>query len=95
MSLDLIKQLCTLNLRKLTAREKTVLSILIRGRLDKEIAQELNISPETVKTHNKNIYKKLNVRNRSEVIFLMSVSEGGVFLSSESMKQATGIMSGT
>ncbi len=78
MSFGFIKQFNTQDLAKLTAREKTILSILVRGRLDKEIAQELNISAETVKTHNKNIYKKLNVRNRSEAVFLMSTSEKGL-----------------
>lgn len=57
---------------RLTLREKEILGILIRGRLDKEIASDLGISLDTVKKHNKSIYRKLNVRNRSEVIALVS-----------------------
>lgn len=57
---------------RLTQREREILSVLIRGRLDKEIANDLGISLDTVKKHNKSIYRKLNVRNRSEVIALMS-----------------------
>lgn len=65
----------------LTLREKEILSILIQGRLDKEIANELGISLDTVKKHNKSIYKKLNVRNRSEVIVLLNtVNHSDFFL---------------
>jgi DNA-binding NarL/FixJ family response regulator len=60
------------HLNKLTHREQEIIQILIRGKLDKEIADELDISLDTVKKHNKSIYKKLNVRNRSEVIALIN-----------------------
>ncbi|HNU87062.1 MAG TPA: LuxR C-terminal-related transcriptional regulator [Ferruginibacter sp.] len=50
----------------LTRREKEVLALLAKGSLYKEIAQRLSISLDTVKKHCKNIYQKLNVRNRTE-----------------------------
>ena len=50
----------------LTRREKEVLAALAKGFLYKEIALRLSISLDTVKKHCKNIYQKLNVRNRTE-----------------------------
>ena len=66
-------------LNKLTVREQQIIQILIRGKLDKEIADELDISLDTVKKHNKSIYKKLNARTRSEVIALMNTLEANDF----------------
>ena len=50
----------------LTHREKEVLQGLTEGWSNKEISNALNISAETVKSHVKNIYSKLNVKNRLE-----------------------------
>jgi len=50
----------------LTAREKEVLAALAGGYLYKEIAARLSISIDTVKKHCKNIYQKLQIRNRTE-----------------------------
>ena len=52
----------------LTVREKEVLRYLIEGKGNKEIAGALSISPETIKSHIKNIYRKLNVTNRVEAM---------------------------
>jgi LuxR family maltose regulon positive regulatory protein len=48
----------------LTRRERQVLVLLGKWLSDKEIAQELVISPRTVKKHTSNIYAKLGVKNR-------------------------------
>jgi DNA-binding NarL/FixJ family response regulator len=52
----------------LTARELEVLRGLMQGRSNKEIGLSLHISGETVKSHVKNIYAKLEVRNRLEAV---------------------------
>jgi DNA-binding NarL/FixJ family response regulator len=52
----------------LTKREEEILSYLMKGYFYKEIAGELFISTETVRTHIRNIYEKLQVRTRSEAI---------------------------
>ncbi len=52
----------TINL--LSPAESRVLEKLCLGKLYKEIAHESNISINTVKKHLKNIYRKMEVRNR-------------------------------
>jgi LuxR family maltose regulon positive regulatory protein len=52
----------------LTRREREVLAFLGKWLSDKEIAQELVISPRTVKKHASNIYGKLGVKNRMQAV---------------------------
>lgn len=52
----------------LSPREKQIAILISVGKTDKEIAEELSISPATVATHNKNIFKKLSVHSRIELI---------------------------
>jgi DNA-binding NarL/FixJ family response regulator len=52
----------------LTIREKEILKSLAKGLRYKEIATELNIGLETVRTHARNIYEKLQVQSRTEAI---------------------------
>lgn len=55
---------------ELTPRERAVLALLARGRLNKEIAQELAITERTVKFHLSAIYAKLGAGNRTEAVTL-------------------------
>jgi DNA-binding NarL/FixJ family response regulator len=48
----------------LTPREIEILSLLASGEKNEDIAEELFISPNTVKTHIYNIFKKIHVPNR-------------------------------
>jgi len=50
----------------LTKREEEILGGVVRGLVNKEIADELSISVETIRVHLKNIYEKLHVRSRTE-----------------------------
>ena len=54
----------------LTAKETEVLSYLARGRTNTYIAEELVISPTTVRSHIRHIYSKLDIHNRQELIDL-------------------------
>ena len=53
---------------RLTRREEDVLSYLITGKPNKGIAQSLSIAVRTVKTHITNIYKKLGVANKIQMV---------------------------
>ncbi|ASS74239.1 DNA-binding response regulator [Tumebacillus algifaecis] len=55
-------------LEKLSPREHQVLTTLVNGLSNKEIAEELFISEPTVKLHISNIYRKLGVKTRSQAI---------------------------
>ncbi len=50
----------------LTERETEVLTLLARGRANKEIARDLHIGEKTVKTHVSNILGKLGVQSRTQ-----------------------------
>ena len=52
----------------LTEREKEILEALCQGKKGKEISKDLYITLETVKTHCHNIYEKLHVKNRMEML---------------------------
>lgn len=52
----------------LTEKEILIATLIASSKTDKEIATVLNISPATVATHNKNIYKKIGIHSRNELI---------------------------
>ena len=55
-------------LHDLSARESEILKLLSQGLLYKEIADRLEVSINTVRTHVRRIYEKLHVRSRSEAM---------------------------
>ena len=52
----------------LSVREGEILNLIAQGQSDKEIARILSISPETVKSHIKHIFIKLNVQKRAQAV---------------------------
>ena len=52
----------------ISEREMQVLKLLADGRSNKEIASDLDVSPNTVKTHIARLFEKLEVRRRTEAI---------------------------
>jgi DNA-binding NarL/FixJ family response regulator len=52
----------------LSRREMEILQLITEGNLNKFIASHLNLSIKTVETHRKNIYSKLQVSNRIELV---------------------------
>jgi len=53
---------------RLTQREQEILELLAKGRPDKEISDKLGISLNTVRSHLKHIYEKLQVQSRTEAV---------------------------
>ena len=51
----------------LTRREKEILELLISGKSYKQIADICSISMQTLFTHTRNIYNKLNIHSRAEI----------------------------
>lgn len=52
----------------LTTREREVINHLFEGYSNNEIAKSLGLSESTIKSHLRNAFKKLNVRNRTEAL---------------------------
>ena len=53
---------------QLSGRESQVLTLLAKGSIYKEIADQLKISENTVRTYVKRIYEKLHVHSRREAV---------------------------
>ncbi len=62
-------------LLSLTDREVDVLRLVVKGYSNKAVARELGITISTVKTHLRNIFRKLDVEDRAQVI-IKSIKEG-------------------
>jgi PAS domain S-box-containing protein len=64
----------------LTRREREVVTMIALGRETADIAAELHISPETVRTHVRNAMAKLGARTRAQLVALVLCSEHAVDL---------------
>ncbi len=53
---------------KLSVREREVLALIVKGRLNKQIADDLSISIKTVEAHRANIMDKMAARNMAELM---------------------------
>jgi DNA-binding CsgD family transcriptional regulator len=55
-------------LKLLSVQERKVFALLQKGKSNKEISQELNIGVNTVKSHVSNVYSKLEINSRKDII---------------------------
>jgi DNA-binding CsgD family transcriptional regulator len=53
---------------ELSSRESEILQLIYEGFTDNEMAEELSISPNTVRTHRQNLRTKFSVNNTAEMI---------------------------
>jgi DNA-binding CsgD family transcriptional regulator len=53
---------------RLSSRELFIVRLIAIGRLPKQIADFLNLSPKTISTHLKNIYNKLGIHKQTELV---------------------------
>jgi len=60
----------------LSRREKDVVELLLQGKSNKQIAFDLGISERTIEFHLNNVYKKLEVASRVELILKLGQTEG-------------------
>jgi len=58
----------SLNIYQLSTRELEILRFMVKGLIKKEIAEQLSISYHTVDNHERNIFRKMNVHNRSAAV---------------------------
>lgn len=72
----------------LSGREREVLTLVSAGATNKEIAQELTVTENTVKVHLRNILDKLDLRNRQQLA-AYAVREGFVEESGEASEEET------
>ncbi len=58
-------------LSRLTPREREVMEAMLEGKLNKVIADDLNVSPRTVEVHRARVLEKLEARNSSDMVRLV------------------------
>ena len=61
----------------LTPKEKNIIYLVCEGLSNKEIADKLNISEQTVKAHLHKIFKKFNISSRTQLITIFFESING------------------
>ncbi|MED3564151.1 LuxR C-terminal-related transcriptional regulator [Bacillus xiapuensis] len=65
------KEVYRLMEEKLTTKEQDILAYITKGYTNEEVSKELYISVNTVKRHLQNIYRKLGVKNRTSLSYLV------------------------
>ena len=82
------KELFISGVKKLTPKESVIYNYYIQGKKTKEIMKELEITENTLKYHNKNIYGKLGVTSRKQLRVCARLYNGILFfLSSKKEKE--------
>jgi two-component system response regulator DctR len=59
-------------LASLTSREKQIMELVLAGKLNKVIADELNISMRTVEVHRANLFDKMKVKTAVDLANLIN-----------------------
>ena len=64
-------QACNAALLGLTVKERQVMQLVCEGKSNKQIARDLNVTPETIKSHMKSIFAKLKVDSRAQAAVML------------------------
>lgn len=59
-------------IQEITPREREIMRLLVNGKTNQQIAEELSISIYTVQTHRKNIKSKLQVEGVADLIAIVN-----------------------
>jgi RNA polymerase sigma factor (sigma-70 family) len=59
------------HLESLTAREREVLDLMVKGKQNKQIAQELGVSPRTIEIHRSRVMEKMDAHSVAELVRMM------------------------
>jgi two-component system response regulator FixJ len=71
-------EIVSARIAQLTGREREVLSLVVAGRANKEIARALNISPRTVEIHRAHVMEKMEADSLAELVRLtMTIADNG------------------
>ncbi len=68
---------------RMTPRERQIAELVCKGLINQEIAEELNIRPGTVKTHLRNIYRRVRVNKK--ILMLLRFIEDLKTLASQAL----------
>lgn len=68
---DCAVNVCNAALLELTVKERQVMHLVAEGKSNKQIARDLNVTPETIKSHMKSIFAKLKVDNRAQAAVML------------------------
>lgn len=71
-----------------TQREREVMQLLVEGKSRSEICEALTISPDTVKTHVRGVYRKIGVHSQQELIDKVRSERDRLFESDEPVAEA-------
>ncbi|ECG8589895.1 response regulator transcription factor [Salmonella enterica subsp. salamae] len=64
----------TRDIKSLSARQREILQMLAAGESNKQIGRALNISTGTVKAHLESLYRRLDVKNRTQAAMMLNES---------------------
>ena len=67
---DYIQPMLCIDLASLTEKEIKIYQLLKSGLSNQDISDEMNVALSTTKWHLKNIYQKLGVKNRAEILVM-------------------------
>jgi DNA-binding CsgD family transcriptional regulator len=68
---NVIHESAAVSYSALTRREREVLTLIAAGRTNREMAESLVVSPETVKTHVRHVLNKFGVARKVEICALI------------------------